>query len=70
VAIFVLSGILESRTCPLPMTTAADLQWLELHREWEAGRLPFAGGRLEQPAYYSEMMETIAAEIIRHNEAQ
>jgi hypothetical protein len=52
--------VIESRTCFLPMITPASHFLTKLYRHYKAGVLPYAGGLLEQPAYYAEAMDILA----------
>jgi hypothetical protein len=58
---WVIRGVLESKTCLLPMVTPQSKLLLRLHEHYENGVLPYAGGILDQPNYFTEMMETISA---------
>ncbi|HKQ24087.1 MAG TPA: hypothetical protein VJT81_06560 [Burkholderiales bacterium] len=51
--------VFHSRTCPLPLITAASNSLVRLYRHYKAGRYPFGGGLLEQPNAYIEAMEVI-----------
>lgn len=53
--------MLESRTCLLPMVTAQSTYLLRLHGHYKRRFLPYAGGILEQPAYFAEAMEILSA---------
>jgi len=50
---------LESRTCLLPMITAASHEFMRLYGHYKNRLLPFAGGLYDQPALYREAMEVI-----------
>jgi hypothetical protein len=52
---------LESRTCLLPMITAASREWMRLYRHYKNHLLPLAGGVCDQPNAYLEAMEVIDA---------
>lgn len=69
---FAIPGVIESRTCFLPMVTAASREWLRLHMDWKAGYLPWSGGTLEQPAAFREAMQLIESTLnqIHREEAQ
>lgn len=54
-----LPGVIESRTCLLPMITPFSWFMVELYGHYQNRLLPFAGGVLEQPAIYAEAMRTL-----------
>lgn len=53
-------GVLQSRTCLLPMITPDSNQQLRLYGHYKHRVLPFGGGLLEQPNFYIEAMEILA----------
>jgi hypothetical protein len=55
-----IKGVIESRTCLLPMITPASRFLLRLHTHYREGVLPYKGGLLEQPNYYAEAMEVLS----------
>ena len=55
-AMIVIPGVIESRTCLLPMVTPRERFMLDLFRHYRNGVLYQAGGIMNQPAYYSEAM--------------
>jgi hypothetical protein len=60
---FAIPGVIESKTCFLPMVTAASREWLRLHMDFKAGFLPFGGGTMEQPAAFREAMVLIESTL-------
>jgi len=57
---WVIRGVIESKTCLLPMITPASRLMLRLYMHYKARLLPHAGGLLEQPHYYIEAMEILS----------
>jgi len=57
---WILPGVIESRTCLLPMITGESHFLLRMYRHYKERILPFAGGILEQPHFYAMAMEIIA----------
>ncbi len=57
---WVIRGVIESRTCLLPMITEQTRFLLRQYAHYKSRVLPYAGGMLEQPNYYAEAMEIIA----------
>lgn len=55
-----IKGVIESRTCLLPMITPQSQYLLRLHKHYREGLLPLSGGLLEQPNYYLEAMEILS----------
>lgn len=66
-AVWIIPGVLESRTCPLPMVTQAERTWLQLYDAYKAGFLALAGAALDQPAAYQEAMTLIDREFAKIN---
>lgn len=56
-----IRGVIESRTCLLPMITPQSQYLIRLHQHYKNGVLPHAGGLLEQPSYFIEAMEILSA---------
>lgn len=56
---FSIPGVLESRTCFLPMITADSNRMLRLHWHYRKGFLPYRGGIADQPNLYIEAMEIL-----------
>ena len=54
-----IPGVIESRTCLLPMITPFSWFMIELYGHYQNRLLPFSGGVLEQPAIYVEAMRTL-----------
>lgn len=54
-----IRGVIESKTCLLPMITEQSRFLLRLYRHHKEGILPLAGGILQQPNYYVEAMEIL-----------
>lgn len=70
---WVIRGVIESRTCLLPMITAQSQFLLRLFGHYKQRLLPRSGGLLEQPNYYVEAMEILSAreaEILAEREEQ
>lgn len=61
IAKWAIGGVIESRTCLLPMITPASRFLVRLYRHYKERILPFAGGLLDQPHLYAEAMEILAA---------
>lgn len=57
---WVIKGVIESRTCLLPMITPESRHLLRLHKHYRYGLLPLGGGLLEQPNLYLEAMEILS----------
>jgi len=55
-----IRGVIESRTCLLPMITPASRLLLRLYGHYKSRILPHAGGLLDQPHHYIEAMEILA----------
>lgn len=53
--------MIESRTCLLPMVTPQSTFLVDLHRHYKNAVLPYAGGILDQPAYYAEAMGILSS---------
>lgn len=66
--IFLMDGVIESRTCLKPMVTAQSRQWLKLYPFYQDGLLAEAGGVLDQPHVYLEAMQLIKAQIAEGRE--
>jgi hypothetical protein len=62
---WVIKGVIESRTCLLPMVTQQSTFLLRMHSHYRGRILPYDGGILDQPNYYIEMMEAISAHEAR-----
>lgn len=60
---FVIPGVIESRTCLLPMVGEREAEMLRLFQHYRQQLLPLAGGLLDQPNNYIEAMEIIGAAI-------
>lgn len=58
---WVIRGVIESKTCLLPMITPQTKFLLRMHDHYRGRVLPYDGGMLDQPHYYAEMMEWISA---------
>jgi hypothetical protein len=58
---WVVRGVIESRTCLLPMITPASRVLLRFYGHYKQRLLPRAGGLLDQPHHYLEAMEILAA---------
>lgn len=58
---FEIPGVIKSGTCLLPMITPQSRYLLRLYGHYKNRLLPYAGGLLNQPNYYIEAMEHIAA---------
>lgn len=56
-----MRGVIESRTCLLPMITPQSSFLLRMYRHYEKNVMPTAGGILDQANYYVDAMEHIAA---------
>lgn len=63
IAMWIIPGVIESRTCLLPMVTEREIEMLRFYQHYKQNRLPLAGGLLDQPNNYLEAMETIAAAV-------
>lgn len=59
--IWVIPGVIESKTCLLPMVSRFSIEMLKLYPHWERGVMPFPGSLYEQPQIILEAMEIIAA---------
>jgi len=57
--VWLIDGVLESRTCPLPMISEWSRAMVRLYGHYKQHFLPFAGGLMEQPVAYVEAMEII-----------
>lgn len=55
--------VVESRTCLLPMLDPEYIGLVDLHHHYQSHVLPFAGGVLEQPAFYLDAMMLITNAI-------
>lgn len=64
---FIIPGVIESRTCFLPMITAQSREWLRLYGHYKAGQLFTAGGIADQPALYLDAMEIIEGAVNKVN---
>lgn len=60
IAKWVIRGVIESRTCLLPMITPASRFLLRLYGHYKSRILPGAGGLLDQAHHYVEAMEILA----------
>jgi hypothetical protein len=56
----VIRGVIESRTCLLPMITQQSRYLLRMYTHYKNRLLPHAGGLLDQPHYYIDAMEILA----------
>ena len=61
-----IEGVGEYRTCLLPMITPWARRMLELHTDYGNRLLPWAGGTLDQPAAYLDIMRIIEGRINDH----
>ena len=59
--LWIIKGVIESRTCLLPMITPQSRFLLELFGHYLHRVLPYRGGVLDQPNYYREAMQVIDA---------
>lgn len=50
--------------CPVNLITAFTVQLIKLHRQYERGFLPVAGGILDQSALFLQAVEIIQVEIV------
>jgi len=57
--VFTIPGVIESKTCLLPLVTDKSWALLGLYRHYKNKILPYGGGILEQPNYYMQAMETL-----------
>jgi hypothetical protein len=57
---FVIVGVIESKTCFLPMVTPQSRFLVELHSHYQNRLLPYDGGLLTQPNYYRTAMEIVS----------
>lgn len=55
-----IKGVIESRTCLLPMITPRTRFLLRMYAHYKNGLLPMGGGVLEQPNYFAEAMEILS----------
>lgn len=62
---WVIPGVIESRTCLLPMVTERETGLIRLYQHYKENKLPLAGGLLDQPNNYVEAMEIIAAALAK-----
>lgn len=60
-----IEGVIESRTCLLPMITPFSWFMVELYGHYQNRLLPFAGGILEQPNIYLEAMKILESTFNR-----
>ena len=60
---WVIPGVIESRTCLLPMVTEESVELLRLYPHFERGVMPFAGGLLDQPNGFVQAMDVIRVGI-------
>lgn len=51
--------MIESNVCLLPMISADSHRFLRLHKHYDKGLLPHAGGICDQPNLYIEAMECL-----------
>lgn len=65
-AMWEVDGVGEFRTCLLPRVTPWARRMLSLHMDWKNQLLPWAGGTLEQPAAYADIMHTIENALNDH----
>lgn len=54
-------GIIESKTCLLPMVTDESRFMLRMYGHYTRNILPYEGGLLAQPNYFAEAMEILGA---------
>ena len=54
-------GVIESRTCLLPMITPQSRFFMRMYRHYKERILPFGGGLLDQPHLYAEAMEILSS---------
>jgi len=59
---FVIEGVIESKTCFLPMITDLSMFFARLYRHYKNGILYHGGGFADQPNKYLEAMELIETE--------
>ena len=57
---WVIPGVIESRTCLLPMVTSFSKEMLRIYPHWDRGVMPFPGSLYEQPNIVLQAMEIIA----------
>lgn len=55
-----IAGVIESRTCLLPMISPFSRLMLQLYGHYTRRILPRSGGLLDQPNQYTEAMEILA----------
>lgn len=60
---WIIPGVIESRTCLLPMVGERESEMLRLFQHYRHQLLPSAGGLLDQPNNYIESMEIIGAAV-------
>jgi len=56
---FEIPGVIESKTCFLPMITDNTGNYLRLYQHYKNHLLPFSGGILEQPNLFLQVMEIL-----------
>jgi hypothetical protein len=57
--VWVIPGVIESKTCLLPMITPQSMALIALYRHYQNRCLPYAGGLLDQPNAYTEAMQLL-----------
>lgn len=67
---WVIPGVIESRTCLLPMVGAVEMDLLRWYQRYEKNVYPFAGGFLDQPNNYIEAMDVIADAVSNATKAK
>ena len=58
--VWVIPGVIESKTCLLPMVDSFSIEMLKLYPHWERGVMPFPGSFYEQPQAVRDAMDIIA----------
>jgi len=56
---FSIPGVIDSRTCFLPMISAETHRYMRLYTHYKNHFLPHAGGIADQPHHYIEAMELL-----------
>lgn len=56
---WVIPGVIESRTCLLPMVTPLSRQFIRLYRQYRRNIMPNAGGWDDQYHLYKQAMEVL-----------
>lgn len=57
---FKIPGVIESKTCLLPLVDSQTWDILSMYKHYRNGLLPYSGGVLEQPNAYLVAMELIS----------